>query len=115
MVRAASAVGAVWGPIAPYGRIVRLLPGVSAPMTLGLAAGVGLGALLPLGTTFAVGALVGAVPAAMADGVDSPAGRAAATAPAAVGALFVLNRALGSVRATLAAVLGRRLDDHLRQ
>jgi ABC-type multidrug transport system fused ATPase/permease subunit len=115
MVRAASAVGAVWGPIAPYWRIVRLLPGVSAPMTLGLAAGVGLGALLPLGTTFAVGALVGAVPAAMADGVDSPAGRAAATAPAAVGALFVLNRALGSVRATLAAALGRRLDDHLRQ
>ena len=72
MVRASAvrAAGAVWGPLVPYWRIVRLLPGVSAPMALGVAAGVALGVLLPLGSTLATGALVGAVPAAIAGGPD---------------------------------------------
>jgi ABC-type multidrug transport system fused ATPase/permease subunit len=106
---------AVWGAIAPYWGIVRLLPAVSAPLTLALAAGVALGALLPLGAIFAAGALIGSVPAAIVEGPNSPAGWVAAAALGAVGALFVLNRALGTVRATLAAALGRRLDDHLRE
>ena len=115
MVRVASVGGAVWGTIAPYWRMARLLPGVSLPMTLGVAAGVALGVALPLASIFATGALVGAVPAAIAGGPDSPAARAAMVALAAVGALFVLNRVLGTVRSTLALSLGRRLDEHLRE
>src|SRR5919109_5392953 len=91
-------VRALWGSIEPYWRIVRLLPAVSAPMTLALAAGVALGVVLPLAGTLATGALVGAVPAAISDGPDSPAARGALVALAAVSALFVLNRALGAVR-----------------
>src|SRR5919202_2370056 len=112
MVRRA---GAVLGSIAPYWRIARLLPGVSLPMTLALAAGVALGVALPLTSTFATGALVGATPAAIAGGPDSPAAQTALVALAAVGALFVLIRLLGTVRSTLALSLGRRLDEHLRE
>src|SRR5919108_656887 len=111
----AAAARAVWGPLAPYWRTVWLLPGVSLRMTLALAAGVALGVLLPLASTLATGALVGAVPAAIAGGPDSPAARAAMVALVAVGTLFVLNRALASVRSTLAFSLGRRLDEHLRE
>ena len=106
---------AFWGSIAPYWRIARLLPYVSLPMTLALAAGVALGVLFPLAGTLATGALVGAVPAAIGAGPDSPAARAALAALAAVSVLFVLNRAFGSVRSTLAVSLGRRLDEHLRE
>jgi ABC-type multidrug transport system fused ATPase/permease subunit len=84
-------------------------------MTLGVAAGVALGVLLPLGSTLATGALVGAVPAAIAGGPDSAAARAAEAALVVVGTLFVLIRALGTVRSTLALSLGRRLDEHLRE
>ncbi|MGH2353200.1 MAG: ATP-binding cassette domain-containing protein, partial [Chloroflexota bacterium] len=84
-------------------------------MTVAVAAGVALGVLLPLASTLAIGELVGAVPAAITGGPDSPAARAAAVALPAVGALFVLNRALGAVRSTLAVSLGRRLDQHLRE
>jgi ATP-binding cassette subfamily B protein len=108
-------VGAVRNPVAPYWPIVRLLPGVSLALTLALAVGVALGVLLPLGSTLAAGALVGAVPDAIAAGPDSAAGRAATVALGAVGALFVLNRALGSLRSTVAFSLGRRLDEHLRE
>jgi ABC-type multidrug transport system fused ATPase/permease subunit len=118
MVRVASAsggIGAAWGAVAPYWRIMRLLPGVSLPLTLALAAGIGLGVLLPLANTFATGTLVGAVPAAIRDGPASSAARAAMVALVEVGVLFVLIRLLGTVRSTLALSLGRRLDAHLRE
>ncbi|MGH2355001.1 MAG: hypothetical protein ACRDJN_25615, partial [Chloroflexota bacterium] len=118
MVRGGSArrvVGAVWGPIVPYWRIVRLLPQVDLPRTLVLAVGVGLGVLLPLGSTLATGTLVGAVPAAIAGGPDSAAARTATVALAVVGVLFILIRELGAARSTLAQSLGRRLDERLRE
>ena len=108
-------VRAVWGPLAPYWRIVRLLPGVSLPLTLTLAAGVALGVVLPLASTRATGTLVGVVPEAITGGPDSAAARAAAVALAAVGALFILNYVVAAARSTLAFSLGRRLDEHLRE
>src|SRR5919108_4317823 len=111
----AAAARAVWGPLAPYWRTVWLLPGVSLRMTLALAAGVALGVLLPVATPLATAGQEGAAPAAISGGPDSPAARPALVALAAVGALFVLNRALGAVRSTLAFSLGRRLDERLRE
>ncbi|MDQ3702083.1 MAG: ABC transporter ATP-binding protein/permease, partial [Chloroflexota bacterium] len=108
-------MSALWGSVAPYWRIVRLLPGVSRPLTLVVVIGVLVNALLPVAGTLATGALVGAVPAAVAAGPDSPPARTAMTALAVVGVLFVATRVLGSVRTTLAASLGRRLDVHLRE
>ncbi|HEX2035141.1 MAG TPA: ATP-binding cassette domain-containing protein [Chloroflexota bacterium] len=108
-------VRAGWESLVPYWRIVRLLPGVSLPLTLAVAGGVIAGALLPLAATLATGVLVGAVPDAVAGGPDSPAARTATAALAAVGTLFVATRVVGSARATLAAALGRRLDEHLRE
>ena len=72
-------VRAVWAAIAPYWRIVRLLPGVSAPMTL--AVGVALGALLPLATTLATGALIGAVTHAPKEPDSRPSTRWRTTVP----------------------------------
>jgi len=108
-------VRAFWASIRPYWRIARLLPGVNGPSTLLAAAGVVLGAQLPLAATIATGALIGAVPAAVAAGPDSLPAHSAMTALAVVSALFVAIRALGLVRATLAASLGRRLDERLRE
>jgi ATP-binding cassette, subfamily B, bacterial len=101
--------------VAPYWRVVRLLPPADLARTLALAVGVALGVLVPLGSTLATGALVGAVPAAVAAGPDSPAARAATGALAVVGVLFVLARVLGAARSTVAHSLGRRLDEHLRE
>jgi ABC-type multidrug transport system fused ATPase/permease subunit len=101
--------------LVPYWRIARLLPGVSGRLALGVAVGVLLGAGLPVVATVATGALVGAVPAAVAAGPDSPEGRAAFGALLVVGGLFIANRALGALRGALGLALGRRLDEHLRE
>jgi ATP-binding cassette, subfamily B, bacterial len=101
--------------IRPYWRIVRLLPAVSPLLTAGVALGVMLGAALPLVMTVAVGTLVGTVPTAIAAGPGSAGARAAFETLGAVGVLFVLARALGSVRFGLAATLGRRLNEHLHE
>ena len=108
------ALAGILGSVATYWRIVRLLPVVSAPLSLALLGCVALGVIVPLAATLTTGALVGAVPDAVAGGPDTPQARTAAVALAAVGALFVLSRVLGAVRSTFAFSLGRRLDEHLR-
>src|SRR5688500_9564821 len=55
--------------------LLRQLPAVSRPLTIGAAACVLFTAGLPLGATLASGALVGRIPAAVEGGLDSPAGR----------------------------------------
>ena len=108
------ALAGILGSVAPYWRIVRLLPVVSVPLSLALLGCVALGVIVPLAATLTTGALVGAVPDAVAGGPDSPQARTAIVALAAVGALFVFSRVLGAVRSTFAFSLGRRLDEHLR-
>src|SRR5919199_6577494 len=86
-------------------QIVALLPRVNAPLAGLVGALAVLGPVLALAFTLATGALVGATPAAVAGGFDSPAGHRALLALAAAGALFVAQRVLGPVRGTLATVL----------
>jgi len=96
-------------------RTVRLLPGISRPLTALLGLAVAAGVVLPLGFLVASAALVGAVPGAVADGLGSPAGDALFRALAAVAALFVGQQVAEQVTTTVADELGRRLDVSLRQ
>lgn len=71
--------------------------------------------LLPVGFTLASGALVGAVPAAIADGFGSEAGDRLLLVLGVTVALFVLQQGAGAVGATLAYGLGERLTGHLKR
>jgi ABC-type multidrug transport system fused ATPase/permease subunit len=92
---------------------VALVPRVNAPLAVLVGALALLGPALALAFTLATGALVGAAPAAVAGGFDSPAGHRVLLALAAAGAVFVAQRVLGPLRGTLATVLGDQLDRHL--
>ena len=101
--------------VLPHWHVVRLLPAVSPALTAGVAIGIALAAALPVASTIAGGALVGLIPAAVAAGPDSPETQAAFTTLALVGALFIAARAVAMLRATVARLLGKRLDERLRE
>ena len=93
--------------------LMRMLPQVSAPLTIAAAATVLLSAALPLGTTLASGRLVDAVPAALRGGWDAVAGRTAVQALVTLGALFVMQRLMITLRTTVARSLWLKLVHYL--
>jgi ATP-binding cassette, subfamily B, bacterial len=69
--------------------------------------------LLPAAFSLATGALAQAVPAAVGQGIGSPAGQRLVVALLAASALYVLIQVVGPVRATVNDILMRRLDASL--
>ena len=96
-------------------RTVALLPGVSRPLTAAVAAGTLASGLLPVVFAVVSGVVVGAVPAAVRGGLDSPAGRRLLLLVALAGLLFVVRQSLAVVLEAAAAALGRRLNGVLRE
>src|SRR5437879_4961701 len=81
--------------------VLRLLPQVDASRT-GLLAALTLAlAALPVATTVVMGLLVGSIPPAAGQGLDSPAGRTTLTLLGAVAALAVAARILAPLQSTL--------------
>lgn len=95
--------------------MLRLLPRVSPGLTLALGATLILMALLSTGFMLATGALVAAIPGAVAGGSSSAAGRRAIVALGVAAFLFLLEHVLVPFRMLFAQKLGRRLDLHLRE
>ena len=95
--------------------LLRLLPAVSAPLTVLLALAVLVTAALPIALTVVSGLLVGAVPAAVRSGLSSPAGQRAVAFLIAAALLIVVVRVLGPLRAALAGSFSRAVDRHLQE
>ena len=93
---------------------VRLLPGVSRPLTAALVFAIVVSAALPVVFTIATGVLVGTVPDVVGRGLSSDPGRRILVALAVAGAAFVLIQVTSPVLAALSETLGRRLDGQLR-
>src|SRR5579872_6271180 len=87
--------------------VLRLLPRVSRPMTLALTAGIVAQTALPLGFIVLTGQLVGAIPAAVRGGIDSPAGHTALLLLGGAALITAVQRILTSVDFSLASVFGR--------
>jgi ATP-binding cassette, subfamily B, bacterial len=95
--------------------VARLYPQIGKGFTAAVVALVLISPLLSLGYTLAAGYLVGSVPAAVRDGIDSAAGRRLLTALAAVGATFIAQYALGGLREVLAQIAGRRVSRMIKR
>ncbi len=95
--------------------LVSLLPRVSVPMTALLSVGVLVSSILPLALTVTAGLLVGSVPAAVRGGLSSGAGRHTLTLLGVAAILIVAQRLLGPFQASLASVIGRRVDRYLQE
>src|SRR5260370_19595160 len=95
--------------------VLRLLPRVSRPMTVLLAAGVLAATLLHLAATVVGGLLVGSIPAAVRAGLDSSAGRHTAALLVGAALLILGERLLWPFHGTLAAAFRRRVDRHLHE
>src|SRR3712207_3504778 len=75
--------------------VLGLLPRVSARLTFSLTAIVLVSSALPIAVVVVAGLLVGSVPAALGDGLDSPAGEHALTLLGVATLLIVAERLLG--------------------
>ena len=95
--------------------LIRLLPGVSWPMTVLLWASVVVLAALPVATGVAIGLLVGSVPGAVEGGMGSAAARQSLWLLAAVAALIAVNRAIAPFQSALASAFARAVDRHLQE
>src|SRR6266542_1515044 len=95
--------------------LAALLPRVSPRLTALVAVLVVVTAALPLAFTFASGALIGSIPAAIADGLDSLAGQTSLRALALAGTVFILQRLIGPLRGIFASQLAHRVEDHLEE
>ncbi|MDQ3930213.1 MAG: ABC transporter ATP-binding protein/permease [Chloroflexota bacterium] len=95
--------------------VLGLLPRVSTPLTICLAASVLVSSALPLGVTIVAGLLVGSVPAAVRDGLDSPAGQQALTLLGVATLFIIVERLLGPLQGSAASVLGRQVDRYLQE
>ncbi len=95
--------------------LVSLLPRVSAPMTALLSVAVLVSSVLPLAVTVTAGLLVGSVPAAVRGGLGSGAGRHTLTLLSVAAILIIFQRLLGPFQASLASVVGRRVDRYLQE
>jgi ATP-binding cassette subfamily B protein len=95
--------------------MVRALPGLDRRFSIALlAVSVG-GILVPLGITVVTGVLVGAVPAAIHDGLGSVAGRRLIELVLVAGALFVTEQLLGPLTALVRFRLQVNVDVSLRE
>ncbi len=95
--------------------LLRLLPSVSRPRTALVGGTTLVAGLLPVAFTIAAGIMVGAVPGAVAGGLDSPEGRRLLTALIVAAVLFVAEQVTGQVQSYLADALGRRTSGILRE
>jgi ATP-binding cassette subfamily B protein len=66
-------------------------------------------------TMVLTGLIINAVPGAVESGFDSPAGRRLVTYVVAIGVVYAVQMTLSPIRATLADLLGRRLEGRLRE
>jgi ATP-binding cassette subfamily B protein len=94
--------------------LFRELTRLSRLWVAALATAVVLPALLRGANTVLIGAIVGSVPAAAADGLDSPAGRRLVLVLILAGAVFAVNNSLTPVRGALTDMVGRHLEGALR-
>jgi ABC-type multidrug transport system fused ATPase/permease subunit len=88
---------------------------VSRPLTLLLSVSVLAATLLPLAATVVTGLLVGSIPPAVRDGLDSAAGRYTLSLLAGASLLIVAERLLTPFQGALASAFGRRVDRHLQE
>ncbi|HET7077477.1 MAG TPA: ABC transporter ATP-binding protein, partial [Chloroflexia bacterium] len=95
--------------------VLGLLPRVSARLTAALAIIVVLCAAGPLALTIVAGQLVGAVPAAVRAGLDSPAGEHVLVLLGFAALLIIAQRLLVPLQEAVATVLGRRIDRYLQE
>jgi len=91
-------------------QLATLLPTLSWPLTAAATLLVLLSAAFPVDFALAAGQLVGAVPAAVRDGLQSAAGRGALQSLAVAGALFSTQRAIAPIRIIVASVFGQKFE-----
>src|SRR5204863_2704169 len=95
--------------------VVRLAPQVSRGLSVALAAILLAGLALSVGFVIATAQLIGHIPGAVSDGLDSSEGHALVRALAFSAAAFVLQQVLAPLREAVAEQLGRRLDAQMRR
>ena len=95
-------------------RLAQQLPAVSVPLSVSLVALIVLGTIRNLGFMVATGILVGTVPDAISEGLDSSAGTRLLMALATVVTLFVIGQVSDPLQSLVRETLGRRLEGHLR-
>ncbi len=101
--------GTLGGEEAGYGAAVRALWETSRPLSLVVALYTLASSTLPVLVLIAAGRLVGDIPGAAQDGLDSPAGHRMIAALALTGAAYALAVLLGPVQSTLSAIVKWRL------
>ena len=98
---------------APRILLLRQLPGVSGPLTAAAAVSVLVSAAVPTMTTVVSGHLVGRVPAAVAAGLDSEAGRSLVLALVALAVIYLVQFTAVPLLTQATNALSRRLDRSL--
>lgn len=94
--------------------LAKLIPRVNPALAVALTALVVTGVLLSMGFTLASGLLVGAVPGAVRQGLDSSAGTKLIGSLIAVIALFLVIQIRQPLQSMLTEKLGRQVEGHLR-
>jgi ATP-binding cassette, subfamily B, bacterial len=95
--------------------VIRLLPGVSLPLFIGLLAAIILASVLPIILIFATGFLTDSAIGTVTAGFGSAAGKRAILAIAIISLAFVGTQAAGQFVSALATSLGARLDESLQR
>jgi ATP-binding cassette, subfamily B, bacterial len=99
----------------PVPAMLRMLPGISRPLTAALVPLLLLGGLAPILQAIAVSVAIGAVPDAVRRGLASPAGLRMLLGIAGAALGVVLVQAALSLRAAVTDALGRRLNGRLSE
>ncbi len=95
--------------------LARLLPVVNRRLTVGVAALVAVTGVLPVAIIVATGSVVGAIPDALGQGLDGPAGRRALGGLVVLGGCFITLQVLSAARAAAGSALGWQLNRHLEE
>nr|QEO74628.1 ABC transporter ATP-binding protein [uncultured bacterium] len=98
----------------PVLSLVRELPEVSGKLCAAIGLTTTLGVVLPIGFLVSTGVLVGAVPAALDEGLDASADGRIVAALTAAGACVAVHQGLRPLHQALVSDLGTRLENHLR-
>src|SRR5215472_6331156 len=97
----------------PVVQMLRMLPGLSLPLTAGLAPLLLLGGAMPILQAVAVSAAIAAVPDAIRLGLGSSAGERLLLGIAGAALAVVAAQALLALRTAMTGALGRRLNGRL--
>jgi ATP-binding cassette, subfamily B, bacterial len=95
--------------------VIGLLPKVDRRKSVLFATGVVVTSALPIVVAVLTGALIGSIPDAVREGLDSPAARSTLNLLAAIAGLILVQRVTEPVLRTVASVLGRRLELYLQE